>query len=60
MSEDCDDACKKDLGHESGYTELGVDSADPHNRSEWRGGFMRKTCQKAQSSVEANRALKWI
>ena len=31
---------------------LDMDSADPQNRSEWRG--RQKTCQKAQPSVEEN------
>ena len=33
---------------------LDMDSADPQNRSEWRGRLPRKTCQKAQLSVEEN------
>ena len=34
---------------------LDMDSADPQNRSEWRGRLRGKTCQKAQPSVEENR-----
>ena len=33
---------------------LDMDSADPQNRSEWKGQSSRKTCQKAQPSVEEN------
>ena len=44
---------------ENDRKKLGMDSADPQNRSEWRGR-LRETCQKAQPSVEENRALKWI
>ena len=41
---------------------LDMDSADPQNRSEWRETssrktFLRKTCQKAQPSVEENGLL---
>ena len=43
---------------ENDKKKLGMDSADPQNRSERTPS--RKTCQKAQSSVEENRALKWI
>ena len=43
---------------ENDKKKLGMDSADPQNRSERTPS--RKTCQKAQPSVEENRALKWI
>ena len=33
---------------------LDVDSADPQNRSEWRGRVFENTCQKAHPSVEEN------
>ena len=39
---------------------LGMDSADPQNRSEWRGSLRERLVKKAQPSVEENRALKWI
>ena len=45
---------------ENDRKKLGMDSADPQNRSEWKRAPSRKTCQKAQPSVEENRALKWI
>ena len=41
---------------ENDRKKLGMDSADSQNCSE----PSRKTCQKAQPSVEENRALKWI
>ena len=43
---------------ENDRKKLGMDSADPQNRSEWRGRLRER--QKAQPSVEENRALKWI
>ena len=39
---------------------LGVDSADPHDSSEWRGRLRGRLVKQAQPSVEENRALKWI
>ena len=34
---------------------LGMDSADPQNRSEWRGRLRRRPVKQAQPSVEENR-----
>ena len=34
---------------------LGMDSADPQNRSEWRGLLRRRLVKQAQPSVEENR-----
>ena len=34
---------------------LGMDSADPQNRSEWRGRLRRRLVKQAQPSVEENR-----
>ena len=34
---------------------LGMDSADPQNRSEWRGGLRRRLVKQAHPSVEENR-----
>ena len=45
---------------ENDSKKLGMDSADPQNRSEWRGRLRERLVQKAQPSVEENRALKWI
>ena len=39
---------------------LGMDSAGPQNRSEWRGCLRGRLVNKAQPSVDENRALKWI
>ena len=38
---------------------LGMDSADPQNRSEWRRLVQGRLVKRAQPSVEENRALKW-
>ena len=43
---------------ENDRKKLGMDSADPQNCSERTPS--RKTCRKAQPSVEENRALTWI
>ena len=45
---------------ENDRKKLGMDSADPQNRSEWRGCLPERLVKKAQPSVEENRALKWI
>ena len=45
---------------ENDRKKLGMDSADPQNRSEWRGRLRERLVKKAQPSVEENRALKWI
>ena len=37
---------------------LGMDFADPQNRSEWRGRLREQLVQQAQPSVEENRAIK--
>ena len=42
---------------ENDRKKLDMDSADPQNCSEWRTPW-RKTCQKAQPSVEENGLLK--
>ena len=42
-----------DEGIKNDRKKLDMDSADPQNRSEWRGR-LRETCQKAQSSLEEN------
>ena len=34
---------------------LGMDSADPQNRSEWRGRLRERLVKQAQPSVEENR-----
>ena len=38
-----------------GIKKLGMDSADPQNRSEWRGHLRRRLVKQAQPSVEENR-----
>ena len=37
---------------------ISIDSADPQNRSEWRGRLRRRLVKHVQPSVEENRALK--
>ena len=37
---------------------ISIDSADPQNRSKWRGRLRRRLVKQVQHSVEENRALK--
>ena len=39
---------------------LGMDFADPMNRSEWRGRLRGKTCQTSPTLGRGKQALKWI
>ena len=45
---------------ENDRKKLGMDSADPQNRSEWRGRLRERLVKKPNLQVEENRALKWI
>ena len=40
--------------------ELGMDSADPKNHSEWKGCLRGRLVKQARPSVKENRALTWI
>ena len=39
---------------------LRMESADPQNRSEWRGHLKKKTCQTNPTLGRGKQALKWI
>ena len=50
MCEECDATCSRDLGHDkvikNDRKKLDMDSADPQNRSEWRGRLRGRLVKK--------------